>query len=56
MINLTFPEIVYSIEENAFSNMKSIESIVIPEGIKSLGKHSFEKSNLYNVSFPSTLQ
>ena len=47
---------VTSIAESAFENNTSIQSVVIPEGIETIGPKAFQNcSNLTTIEFPSTL-
>ena len=44
-----------TIPSNAFREMSKLTSVVIPEGITSIGSYAFYSSSLTSVSLPSTL-
>ena len=44
-----------TIPSNAFREMRKLTSVVIPEGITSIGSYAFYSSSLTSVSLPSTL-
>ncbi len=68
--NVTVPSVVYTGEDKetskkdvvaiaaeAFKNVSSIQNIIIPEGITSIGKYAFAYcAHLETVKFPSTLK
>ena len=47
---------VERIKDSAFCNMKGIDSIVIPEGIKYIGGHAFEGCEFKSIVLPKSLE
>ena len=47
---------VERIKEFSFRNMKGIDSIVIPEGIKYIGTHAFEGCEFKSITLPKSLE
>ena len=44
-----------AIDANAFNQCSQLESVVLPEGLQTIGEHAFRESGLNSISFPSTL-
>ena len=50
-------EIDRNIQDNAFNNAKWLETVIIKEGVTSIGKNAFQEcTNLTQVTLPSTLK
>lgn len=47
---------VEKIRSSAFKGKKSITSIVIPEGIKEIGAHAFERCGLESITLPKSIE
>lgn len=53
---ITIPGSVTTIDDDAFSALANVRSIVIPEGVTSIGVRAFRGCKFEEVSFPSTLE
>ncbi len=52
----TFPEGTVKIPDYAFAGMGSLKEIVIPEGVREIGRYTFSYCGLTTLTLPSTLQ
>ncbi len=53
---LTIPSGTKVIEEEAFYCDKSLDEVVLPEGIEEIGPRAFANSSLKKINLPSTLK
>lgn len=55
-LSTTIPSSVTHIGKNAFDALVGLESITIPEGVKSIGIWAFSKSGLVEITLPNSLE
>lgn len=55
-LSTTIPSSVAHIGTNAFDALAGLESITIPEGVKSIGIWAFSKSGLVEITLPNSLE
>lgn len=53
--SLTFPTSLQTIEDEAFYGDSSIDEIVLPEGIKTIGERAFAYSSINTIYLPSSI-
>ncbi|MBQ8546210.1 MAG: leucine-rich repeat domain-containing protein [Clostridia bacterium] len=53
---IVIPDTVTEINSYQFSHIDSIKSVVIPEGVTSIGANAFAKSSISSITLPSTLK
>src|SRR5690625_3698950 len=58
---IRLPDTVIEIEERAFFNPtevsgSSLENVMLPEGLETIGEDAFRKNDLINIKFPTTLR
>ena len=54
--SVVLPESLEVIEESAFEGMKNLHAIVIPAGVRTIGKKAFYGTGLESITFNSGLQ
>lgn len=54
--NVVLPASVVHIQDNAFSNMPTLESITLSESLEDIGDYAFGKTGLKSIAFPSKLK
>jgi Lysophospholipase len=52
---LTLPEAVKTIEEEAFAGDSSLDEVVLPDGVESIGSRAFANSSMKSINLPSSL-
>ena len=52
---LTLPEALLHIEDEAFYQDSSIEGVILPEGLESIGERAFAGTGVTSVQFPDSL-
>ena len=53
---LTLPESLTEIKDKAFYGDTSLEVVVVPSGVKRIGKQAFAKSSLKEITYPAGIQ
>ena len=53
--SLTLPASLQNIEEEAFFGNTSIDEVILPEGIKTIGERAFAESSIASIYLPSSL-
>ncbi len=52
---LSFPDSLLTIEDEAFYGDSSIDEVVLPEGIKTIGESAFASSSIVSIYLPSSI-
>ena len=56
LMNITLPESVTVIEDNAFSSCSDLKELVLPTGLTTIGKAAFSDVGLIDIDLPNGLQ
>lgn len=55
MPTLTLPSDLKIIEEEAFYGDKSLDKVVLPDGVKAIGRNAFANSSIKSINLPSSI-
>ena len=53
---LMLPESVINIEDGAFESLESVQAVILPEGIETIGSRAFAGSSIESINLPDSLK